>query len=358
MINTIIQNTMNIPELAYRTNSWESNPMQFQLGGSTASDAIKYAGLDYEIIKEPLMIHRTGDLTDSYAIGRELVYSTGETEFINFGTVSKDYTVLQATDIAERLDPITEKYPVVSIGADENGANIYMFLSAGTQNIAGEEHDLYFIVKDSRNGRRGLSFTFMPLRLACKNGLVYYNSEASASATFHHIRSIDKDVSAFSQGLLPRMADTMATAVTQFNRMAEVKATESDVNKIVNVAYPDPRLPRELRWLNADNNNLFVGLTQEFRHSQIEQNPKYQSYLRAFENVQDLKDSVANSYDMFNSRYAHKGLDNTLWALWNSIVEVEDHGRRIRGHSMSSIVGDRASVKTRSFKSACEVMGV
>ena len=84
MINTITQSTTNIPELAYRTNVWESNPMQLQLGGATASEAIKYAGLDYEIIKEPLMIHRTGEITDSYAIGREVVYSTGETEFINF----------------------------------------------------------------------------------------------------------------------------------------------------------------------------------------------------------------------------------------------------------------------------------
>ena len=356
MVNTIMTNSTYIPELAYRQTPWQANPLQLGVPSVTASEAIHMAGLAYPIIKEPMVIQRTGQVADVMAVGREVNYPTGESEFISFGTVSKDYTVMQATDIAEKLDPITDKYPVVSVGADSEGANIYMFLSAGTQSIAGEEHDLYFIIKDSRNGRRGLSFTFMPLRLACKNGLVYFNREATASATFHHIKSINQDVTSFSQGLLPRMADTMASAIQEFNHMAEVKITDSIVAKIVASAYPAPRLPRSLRWLSSENDSLMMGLTGDVRRTQLENSDAYSKYQKAVDNVQELKDNVANSYDTFNTRYAHKDLDNTAWALWNSIVEVEDHGRRTRGHSMASIVGDRASVKSRSFKTACELI--
>ena len=348
--------TTSIPTLSGRQTPWESNPLQQSMDRLSATDAIVASGLDYPIVKEQLMIPRTGQLTDAFAVGREVNYPNGDSEFVHFGTVSADYTVMQSMEIAERLDPITKEYPIVSIGADHSGANIHMFLSAGRQSIAGEDHELYFIIKDSRNGRRGLSFSFMPLRLACKNGLVFYKAEGGASATFHHIKSINEDVSTFSETLLPRMAYTMSSAIEQFNRMAEVKVNDEEVNTILASAYPEPRLPRNLRHLVSGGNSLMMGLTEEVRTAQLEEHPDYAKYLNTLEGVNDLKDNVLKSYDSFNQAYSRKNLDNTAWAVYNSICEVEDHGRRTRGNGMPSIIGERVNVKARSFKKACELI--
>ena len=349
-----------IQDVSNRRLPWQANPNQIAVPRVTASEAVLLADLSYPIVKEQLLIASTGEFSDSYAVGREIdevaSYGRRTMEFVQYGTVSKDYTPIQAMELAMQLDPVTEKYPVVSIGSNDRGANIYMFLSAGTQNIAGEEHDLYFIVKDARSGRRGLSISFMPLRLACRNGLVYFNAESGASTIFHHVKSISKDVSTFSQTLLPRMMETQAEAIKQFNRMAEVKINSDEVNQIVASAYPEPRLPRSIRHLAGTSNNLMMELTQEYRNSQVEQHPDYQKYINSVRNVEDIKEAVAESYDGFNAKYGYKNLNNTAWALWNSIVEVEDHGRTNRNNSMASIVGDRTAIKAKSFRKAYELI--
>ncbi len=108
--------TTSIPTLSGRQTPWESNPLQQSMDRLSATDAIVASGLDYPIVKEQLMIPRTGQLTDAFAVGREVNYPNGDSEFVHFGTVSADYTVMQSMEIAERLDPITKEYPIVSIG--------------------------------------------------------------------------------------------------------------------------------------------------------------------------------------------------------------------------------------------------
>ena len=68
MVNTIMTNSTYIPELAYRQTPWQANPLQLGVPSVTASEAIHMAGLAYPIIKEPMVIQRTGQVADVMAV--------------------------------------------------------------------------------------------------------------------------------------------------------------------------------------------------------------------------------------------------------------------------------------------------
>ena len=85
----------------------------------TATEAAKRARVDFPIEKWPLQAIDpvTGkDLaTNQYAVGRGPMDNESELQIL--GTVGEKWTPIQALDIASKLDPLSQKYPVETVGA-------------------------------------------------------------------------------------------------------------------------------------------------------------------------------------------------------------------------------------------------
>ena len=67
--------------------------------------------------------------------------------------LGKDYEILQPSKLAKILDPISKQYPVETIGTAQNGKKLYMTLNLGNSKIANEDHELYWLIVDSRDGQ-------------------------------------------------------------------------------------------------------------------------------------------------------------------------------------------------------------
>ena len=103
--------------------------------------------------------------TNSYSVMREPTYDDPEWQVLS--TVGEQWTPIQANDLATMLDPISERYPVETAGAIGRGEKIFFTLDAGGAEIAGEDHNLYYLITDHRDGSGALSMAFTPVRVVC-----------------------------------------------------------------------------------------------------------------------------------------------------------------------------------------------
>ena len=149
----------------------------FQLLGKTftqkltASEAVQEAKLDYEVHTHPLYARLGEELVDTPAFGIFRDPTPDSPEYVYFGKVTKRYDVLQNTEIAELIDPISEKWPVNTAGSLNLGKRLFIALDAGDMTIKNDPIHQYFMVTDWKGGGCSLKIMVTPVRLWCGNQL-------------------------------------------------------------------------------------------------------------------------------------------------------------------------------------------
>ena len=92
-----------------------------------ATEAMLVANIEFPIHKWAMFAQNpeTMELVPSnqYAVVRDATADDPETRILS--TVGEQWTPLQATDLARMLDPISERYPVETVGALGNGEKIF-----------------------------------------------------------------------------------------------------------------------------------------------------------------------------------------------------------------------------------------
>ena len=132
----------------------------------TVSEAMKYVDVDFEILTVPTMAQLPdGSIIDTSnkAIVREP--TNDDPEYRVLSVVGGDWTPIQMRDLANFLDPISEKFPVETLGALGHGEKVFLTLDAGDSEIAGEHHKLYYLITDHRDGGGALTIAFTPVRV-------------------------------------------------------------------------------------------------------------------------------------------------------------------------------------------------
>ena len=260
--------------------------------------------------------------------------------------VGKDYEILQPSQLAKILDPISKQYPVETIGVDGNGKKLYMTLNLGNSKIANEDHELYWLIVDSRDGQGKFHMAFTTIRVVCQNALVSARDSASITLALNHRKGIHSEVRDFSRmfnQLLTKQEDTIQT----MNSMATNKLKKKDVTEIIEYAYQEPKVSQRI------NNRKNLELSPNMTKKQLED---FSVHEKKQSNVQIIRDNAMDRYNVFNEE--HPKLARTSWAIYNAIVETEDF-RRNRGNSANGFLpnGERAINKMRAFSKALEFVG-
>ena len=84
----------------------------------TASEGMKKADIMFGIDKHPQIVKMEDGTeleTGSYAVVREPTHDDPEHKVL--ATVGKEWTCLQASELGKMLDPISEQFPVETVGA-------------------------------------------------------------------------------------------------------------------------------------------------------------------------------------------------------------------------------------------------
>ena len=313
----------------------------------TASEAMARADILFGIDKHPQIVKMedgTELATDSYAVVREPTVDDPINRVL--ATVGKEWTAIQAKDLGNMLDPISDQFPVETAGAIGKGEKIFITLDAGESQIAGEDHNLFWLVSDHRDGTGALSIAFTPVRVVCQNTLITGLRSSKVSVTLKHNKAIQSDA-AFYLDIFNQMARTQESVVTAMNSLTKVTLEKSQVNQIVEASYPSASKPNRLRLsdgVSSDDvpSNVWVKILNDRKHHQEE-------YEKRQARVDRIKENAFERIDVFNQEYSN--LANTPWAIYNAIVETEDYRRGWDG-SGTSLFGQRAEAKARAFNKA------
>ena len=313
----------------------------------SASEAIEKAGLVYAVNKYPLIANTPlGQITsDQQVLIREATPDDPKPRML--GMVGPEYQIIQNKELGQILDPISKEWPVETIGALGRGETVFLTFRAGESSIGprGKQEDMvdYFLLTDSKDGRRALRVAFTPIRVVCQNTLSLGLSAASVTGTIPHVGNMQAEVG-WHLELMVGMKRARAAAVEVLNKMAVAKVVKDQVTDIIDQVYTMPELPQRLRFAaGLTANDMGTDVHKQMLESLKDVQEKY-DYMR--DRVVDLRGGAMEVYEHFNDT---SKLGGTLWAVYNSIVEVEDFRKGRKGADQDAVFGARAATKRRAF---------
>lgn len=215
----------------------------------TSEEAIKFAGLDYEVVKSPLFTKGSGIIqtADSIEIG------SNELEVPNYfanirtdnnavlGVVGKDYHIVQNREAFNFFDAIvggSQGILYETAGVLGQGERIFITAKLPDYIRVGNGDDVtekYIFLTTSHDGSGSITAAFTPIRIVCQNTL-----NASLRSMSNVVRI--KHTSGAKQHLenahkVMGLADTLSNQLEGiFNQWAKVKVTDQAVKKLIQLA--------------------------------------------------------------------------------------------------------------------------
>lgn len=312
-----------------------------------ALEAVETAGLDYQVSLMPL--HFTPPRSQKqYPANRNAIVrhpTPDDKDYVVFGQAQDGYGLLQNTQIGQILDPLTEKWPVETVGALGAGETIFFTLDAGSAKVKGEEVKNFFLFTETKDGVTSAKFAFTPVRVVCQNTLVSGLRAAVLNANILHHEDFEADLE-WRTKLLLQLQEVQEKVIAAFNELAAKQITLNIAKSIFLAAYPEPRIPDKIvlgRELQEDGEGEWID---------IEQKEKWLEY--TVNRVAAHREAAQELYGMISADYPK--IAGTAWAAYNAVVEVEDfRGKSTDGAKVSAIFGPRAQSKKRAFARALEV---
>ncbi|MBG6188060.1 DUF932 domain-containing protein [Flavobacterium sp. CAN_S2] len=215
----------------------------------TSEEAIKHAGLDYEVIKTPLYTKCSGiiETANGIEIGNNELHVPNYFANIRtdnnavLGVVGKDYHIVQNREAFNFFDAIvggSQGILYETAGALGQGERIFITAKLPDYIRVGNGDDVtekYIFLTTSHDGSGSITAAFTPIRIVCQNTL-----NASLRSMSNVVRI--KHTSGAKQHLenahkVMGLADTLSNQLEGiFNQWAKVKVTDQEVKKLIQLA--------------------------------------------------------------------------------------------------------------------------
>jgi len=283
----------------------------------TSAEAIKHAGLDYEVEKRPLFTYDTANNTGSTdliipEIEVPNFYATIRTDTEQvLGVVGRDYEVVQNVNAFEFFDSIVGGKDGIlyeTAGALGNGERIFItaklpdYIRVGRDDLI----EQFLFLTTSHDGYGSISAAFTPVRIVCANTLNAAMRNHSNSIKIRHTASA-KDRLKEAHKLLGLTNQLAGELEEVFNHWARVKITDSQVKRLVQLAMaPNKEVLQSLQDYRQDElsttyNNLVSSVMEYALTSPTQQEATtrgtlfgaYNSVTGYFQNVRSYKDDEA-----------------------------------------------------------------
>ena len=333
-----------------RTPAWHRIGTVMDLD-ATVTEAMQYIDVDFEIYTTPTFVQVNGQYvaTEDLGITNNIIMrepTTDDPRHRALSAVGGEWTPIQMRDLATYLDPISERYPVETIGALGHGEKVFITLDAGDSEIAGEQHKLYYLITDHRDGMGALQIAFTPVRVVCQNTLTTGLSSAKVSVSLNHTRHIKVNTEWYTN-LFNSMLDAQRAVINDLETLAEYELQKGGAETILSQAYPVASPPTKLKLskdITEDDlpRDMWLTLLNDTKDLQ----DKYEQRKATTERY---RAGAMQRFNAFNDEFPRNA--NTPYAMYQAIVETEDF-RNSKGNNGSALFGLRANTKARAFKSA------
>lgn len=220
----------------------------------TSSEALKFAGLDYEVTKEDIY-------TTSYNCdGQPMDFTTRiKTHFATIrkdtgdvlGIVGKDYEIVQNKDAFTFFDSIVggEGIQYETAGALGKGERIFItaklpdYIKVGNDDLI----EQYLFLTTSHDGFGSITAAFTPIRIVCNNTLNAAFRNCSNAIKIRHTSNVKERLEQAHKvmGISYKLSEYLETA---FNQWSKVRITDKQVMKLIQLAMvPNKEVLKDLQ---------------------------------------------------------------------------------------------------------------
>lgn len=253
----------------------------------TASEALKAAGLDWTVEKQPVYLASGLVIPERFANVRS-------TDSKPLGIVGGDYTPFQNDDAFSFFDTVVDKTGeahYTSAGSLFGGSRVFMTAKIGDAfNVCGSDaHDLYMLFYNSHDGSRALTAATTVVRAVCDNTVTMGLNAAKSKWSLRHKTTLEGKATEAREAL-QLSYKYMDAFQEEVERMMAVTVDADQFKKIIE---SEGFLPAQKRQLEKNVTQL----------------------MSIFENETTVNDTDA------------KG---TGWGAYNTVSYWLDHGKTIR----------------------------
>src|SRR5690554_6295345 len=215
----------------------------------TSEEAIKHAGLDYEVVKSPLFTKGSGIIETAQGIE----IGSSELEVPNYfanirtdnnavlGVVGKDYHIVQNREAFNFFDAIVgggEGILYETAGALGNGERIFITAKLPDYIRVGNGDDVtekYIFLTTSHDGSGSITAAFTPIRIVCQNTLNASLRNMTNVVRIKHTSGAKGRIE--NAHRIMGLANTLSNQLQGiFNEWTKVKVTDREVRKLIQLA--------------------------------------------------------------------------------------------------------------------------
>ena len=215
----------------------------------TSEEAIKHAGLDYEVVKSPLFTNGSEIITDFNHL--EMNQNTLEVPnyFANIrtdnntvlGVVGKDYHIVQNHEAFNFFDAIVggdEGILYETAGALGKGECIFITAKLPDYIRVGNGDDVtekYIFLTTSHDGSGSITAAFTPIRIVCQNTLNASLRNMTNVVRIKHTSGAKQRIE--NAHKIMGLVNTLSTQLENiFNNWTKVRVTDQEVKKLIQLA--------------------------------------------------------------------------------------------------------------------------
>ncbi|MCX2680999.1 DUF932 domain-containing protein [Galbibacter sp. EGI 63066] len=212
----------------------------------TSAEAIKQAGLNYEVIKSPLYTKGNSvNLADGEVTDGEIPvpgqFATVRTDNNTvLGVVGKDYHVVQNADAFSFFDSIVEGDGILyeTAGALGNGERIFITAKLPGYIRVGSGDDVtekYLFLTTSHDGSGSITAAFTPIRIVCRNTLNAAMHRMNNVIRIKHTSNAKQRLEQAYKlmGISNKLSDELEEI---FNHWTTVRVSDEQVKKLIQYA--------------------------------------------------------------------------------------------------------------------------
>lgn len=268
-----------------RRNVWEYPGAAEVTKAKNVDEALKTAGMDWNVEQEPLLNPRTGKATPYVTNFR------GDNDEM-LGVVGKTYRPVQNREAFEFLDNLAPMgITFERIGMSTKGNRVWMCVKLNDMEILGDTVENYIVLANYHDGSGSLKAAMSPSRQWCHNCLPWIFNKAQRVYTIRHTSSAQAKM---------KEAETVFNIAGRY--MAALEADAAELSKIKISEAKFDNLSEEL-----------FPITEEDTITRIDRQEQQRYLLKQTWNADDLGN--------------HRG---TGWGFMNAVADYEQHKVPVR----------------------------
>lgn len=208
----------------------------------TSAEALEYAGLDFEVTKEPLFIKDQKEILKGSNSCKEVSthFATVRQDTGSIlGIVGKEYEIVQNKDAFAFFDAIVggDGIQFETAGALGNGEKIFItaklpgYIKVGNEDLT----EKYLFLSTSHDGYGSITAAFTPVRIVCNNTLNAALKNHSNAIRVRHTSNAKQRLEDAHQlmGIANHMSDQIEAL---FNQWSKIRITDAQVKKLIRLA--------------------------------------------------------------------------------------------------------------------------